>query len=1101
MSSRRQIKQSQAERQLKSSAEPELKMPPKIQNKLAELKKQEAVANKFKNEMIPLQNKFVADLEAFRNLMEEHKSEPKVLDKAFVKVVRGIEHLKEGITKLKTTEIQQGLGVEDARRVRVLYHNFITDAYFSKGDYMNARRSLDEVPLEDRSLIVLLNYVILEAKQENTHAAHLARKTLLESMSNPHNQQEIQKHMARLKIEAGMLLKGTFTDPSLGMGADALIPYHHLLSVVDLVFAVEHSEHEPDIQAQWRRLLFIRLKAVSGIPGAIPPLPNGSAPDFSPFYHQHAQYLLKKGELVSCIKHIQLNLSYFKPGDLAGFAFQLIMRCEKQFEVFKPTLLKWLLDAAVTFDPDAMHYFISTMMHQRQTFDNENTFRILEAASNSELQGLKASAFLIRGMIFDGEITSTISVDKKQALTLYHDAAELGSAEAYVNLASMYARGEGTACDEGLALAYYEKAHQLKDPEAGFNWVDSYLNSELIKDKDHDLFAGITKSLAYLKESEELLHRVELDPNCNRKAQIILAKIAYYKVKCLMMRDQFFEQVKLVWRDNGLVFLREPGHKKNPELMDALNYVLTNGDEHFKCNARELLGEFYSKGMYVEPDDSQALYYFQQALAEYDDISDYPKFEASLSQKCAFILRIRSHLEPNLLSKRSMQSQALAYSQRVMAILGEQLSQDIVEHVNPLMSQAYEAEAPIEHHRNKATALPLVDPKTLAMKSLTLLKMRLEVPVAPSIENLLDLSELAVAAGNFLVTEPSILPRLAALVRDCVAAEETWDLQTIYSVLQAVGKWHLSSATAALETLFMHLPIKSSFSNHVSLLKGLSHCNFSPDMQRDNILPYVKIISEGSLIPTIKSGQFSIAEAARLFHVLALFDANQPDEAYLKVAKLLFTALKRKLAEARLEDVSQIYHAYHYFNLHYPKVQWSLNADLKQCIAWYEPSLMTNRAGKISKTQAKIYESILNLDPLAKQEVFIAEAGRQADFTSGHLIIQYNGDQGHEMVNDQGGFAYHSLKENLCYVTLVKAAERCGKKVARISRTDWAQTGNDVEAGLSYLKRRFPDLLNPLECKTEKPERDEKPGMYSVRPKPKSKAESRDRSSQCYSMQ
>jgi TPR repeat protein len=70
------------------------------------------------------------------------------------------------------------------------------------------------------------------------------------------------------------------------------------------------------------------------------------------------------------------------------------------------------------------------------------------------------------GMYLNGHEGSGIKKDVDKAVELLHRAAELGSAEAYHNLGSLYHKGEGVNKDEKKAKQYYEKGVMAGCPDS-----------------------------------------------------------------------------------------------------------------------------------------------------------------------------------------------------------------------------------------------------------------------------------------------------------------------------------------------------------------------------------------------------------------------------------------------------------------------------------------------------------------------------------------------------------------------------------------------------------------------------------------------------------
>lgn len=79
-------------------------------------------------------------------------------------------------------------------------------------------------------------------------------------------------------------------------------------------------------------------------------------------------------------------------------------------------------------------------------------------------QGHHWAHFALANMLLQEDDKGTKSTT--EAFKLYSQAAELGVAPAFLNLANMYERGMGTAKDDAKALEWFSRAAKLGDPEA-----------------------------------------------------------------------------------------------------------------------------------------------------------------------------------------------------------------------------------------------------------------------------------------------------------------------------------------------------------------------------------------------------------------------------------------------------------------------------------------------------------------------------------------------------------------------------------------------------------------------------------------------------------
>jgi hypothetical protein len=240
-----------------------------------------------------------------------------------------------------------------------------------------------------------------------------------------------------------------------------------------------------------------------------------------------------------------------------------------------------------------------------------------------------------------------------------------------------------------------------------------------------------------------------------------------------------------------------------------------------------------------------------------------------------------------------------------------------------------------------------------------------------------------------------------------------------------------------------HLHLKPlSFANWCKYIKFFGQCNFLPLTQNNNVLPLLKQFQADSFKNTLSTGAYSFKDAARLFYGLSLLDCRKHDPLYVELAEEIFTNLKSKIHNIRHFEISEIFHAFHYFSRNNPKAkQWELG-PLADYFKIYANSLCADDTLP-SKTQQKIYQRLKKLYPNIRQEVFIKEAGRKVDFVIGDIIIQYNGARRHYVYDNNGKIVYRSSKELLGAKTL--------KKVVCIDRISWDALEDDEAAELDFL--------------------------------------------------
>ena len=72
------------------------------------------------------------------------------------------------------------------------------------------------------------------------------------------------------------------------------------------------------------------------------------------------------------------------------------------------------------------------------------------------------------------EVGGGVALDKREAVRLYHKAADLGNATAMANLGSIYMRGDGIPANKAEALALLQKAAGLGNAHAMHNLANMY---------------------------------------------------------------------------------------------------------------------------------------------------------------------------------------------------------------------------------------------------------------------------------------------------------------------------------------------------------------------------------------------------------------------------------------------------------------------------------------------------------------------------------------------------------------------------------------------------------------------------------------------------
>jgi len=1011
------------------------------------------IAQAFQEELMRTQTSFETATTRFKTIIDTNP-DPELKKEEFLKLIPGIVALRQAITKVDTPEFQD----VDFAHLQILkffsYHQIILA--YSYNDNNQAEKFIDSILPKNLALYILLDSIAIKYALGNYSDVRLLRKRLVEEAQYQHNRADLEKHSVQIQQEAYELLKDSLAHPGLDLTPDYLFSHTaQLFNSPILATVVDSYKNMPDIQTKWRNKLFGQLKT------------HNDATTYLPYYVQEIDYLFQTSKKNCFIFTKHLLSAYPKllsPDQLSTIGYGLITQSEYSFSTKNmDNLIVWVIESAKSRSDQAVFYFLMLIIGQQNLHEAKQTLKIINDAVHGKAEQNRGLAHYILGLINNGEFSSTVKNNKAEALRHYTAAAALNISYACTNLGAMYADGDGVQADTRRALEYYDQSHRLKDPEGGLYWAQIYL-SRMLQEPGENVSKGLEKALNYVRESENLLKELLNKKQGERKILDLFPKIALTKALCLWMKHQHTGNDSL------------PNSLKS-ELLDALSYAMQQGTDETKAMAANLLGECYS----VEQDEEQALSYFKQAIDLCTNLEYSLLVEATLSLKCIYLLISLSVKQQSINKPQytTLRSEALTYSHRVMSILGDEYSKDIEDASNPPMQNFYKSSAvapklPLHH----VLTLPCVDYDKSPTTILKRLKIKLEDPkLMASLDTLFEISSLVGTAHNCLLRRPEFFPRLETLLIGCLNNIKKWDLETLNKVLQAIGKCYLSTATASLVRLLPPMPLGINFSDQIHLLKSLSQCNFSVEDQQDRILPYVKIISANSLLPAIASGDLTIKQYADVFYIMALFDANESNEAYLQLAKSVFTALKNSLANARFIDISQIYHAHKYFSLKYLDIlQWKPGPDLKEQFELYQQSLQTNRAGKISATQAEIYKLVLELNVRAKQEYFIESAGRQVDIVASNLIIQYNGDRSHDLVDNTGAFAYHSLSENLSYTTLVLAAKQTGQKVVRILRDQWpGPVEQNMPEKRDYLRKKLPGLLEATKSKLEVTEERKKP--------------------------
>lgn len=904
-------------------------------------------------------------------------------------------------------------------------------------DYFNKAKE------QDFNLDALLNLAAIETCPVKLQDI---RESLLHSACQPKHCVQASKVKPTLMRHAYSFLNSLLAQSS-AEPKEFYKKYAQLLGIPGIERIIHFYKEKQDAkkQAYWRGILFKALASHGG----------QTIADLQAYLAEQGEYLFRQKKYLELFEFLKTKSNLFIPDELALLSNILLIQADKLPKEAVEFGVHWLtLGAETSLNSDVTYAFLQAFADNKRIFDAEKSVTILRKASESKIEKVVGLSNVLLGALFY-EGYPTLPKDFQRAFICYQRAAQLGHVPAVMKLAYMHLHGQGTTQSYSQALMLYEQAHRLGDDKASLLWARLLFNAlpTYSPERRKTLLA---KALVLLRETEaRLLHRSEGEQTSLMEE---CAEVAYTIGTCLLFEDSLgsIQSVISPTEDRAALkaIVKPIAHEKNAEVIKHFQFAATHGSEDIRFKANHQLGSCYFYGLHIEQDLVKASAAVQQAIAinkereGYDASHDY-----YLLLLCSVILKLQSERETGTNQKTS-QYQALAYFQQAISIRDEDLPQEISALAEHLYRRNTENTV---NHERAYELFQLISKKQESQRpwqeEVSELKKLLNSEATEKTPaTLILISQSLERIDERLLDDKTLLPMLSHFVGDCVTRAGSWNEAEIREVFRAVGRWHLTAASAALEPLFMYLQdylTDLSFEHWCLYIKFFAQCNFSPAQQAANVLPLLERFQAEVLPKALNTGQYTIKDAARLFYGLSLLDCNQPNPLCLSLAETIYTAMQSTLHQLKEWEVSEVYHACHYFSLHYPNdKQWPLVAS---CFYTYAHSLLEDNAIQPSKTQARIHQRLLQLNKNTQQEVFIEEAGRRVDFVVDGIVLQYNGARRH-FVFDNDGKAHRSLKDRLAIKTLKKVA--C---VACIDRLAWDALGGDEQAELTFLRGLIAD--------------------------------------------
>lgn len=962
--------------------------------------------------------------EAFQTIATAQNADAATVSKAFKNIFPDIKKLKKHVEQLK----RQGI---DPTGYLITFITAIDIkiglSFLYNKEYTKARPHLTAAADSNTTLVAYIHLARLESLTQNPKGLAEAGMRLLEAALQGKHAAETLTMLDKLKNHALVILQYHVLNPSIKFNFKKfLTQYSKFLGIDGYTTLIALYEHNPQEQAKWRTSLFSFLASN----------PSIDCPNVHDYIVQQADYYLTQKQYLQCVVLIEKNLSLFValPSIISGLAFLLLNQIDNYPELPSSTLKTWLMNAAATHNEDALFRFL-LLLHNNETsfsFYSQKAFDLVSKVCEQEIQ------FQRRPWL----------------------ATEC--------LGIMYLHGQGTTVDYPQALALFEKAHYLGSRIASMHWSEVLIfQTSLPKDI---MKKQLSKALSMLSDGEARVAQAEITAK-------IRANFTHRRAQCLLYlgnleTEDFETMLSLGQNFSHRKFLQVCPSANNPAAILNLEFSLKNGDPIVQTDAAFLLAMCYLVGATTDKNPSLAAHYSQEALKLYKTYEDDDSLrEYFFLLVCGLTVQQQHENETNIPKKKTLQFQALNYFHHAFSLQASELPPEIRTIVDRLYQERYYPQTVRLTSSQISHSLRTLQAHSQTQGKIQLSQLLMNDPTLTNTpETLGHITQAIEAIDEHFLDNRELLVKLGEFVNDCVKDAPNWDISTTISVFANVRKWHLVSATKALEALLVHLQLlwpALTFKQWCESIQWIAQCNFSPEIQNVH-LPLLlqsfqtKFLIQESMI------DFSITDAARLFYALALLDSNQTHPIYISLAEQLLTALKPKIGAAGHCEISELFHAYHYFHAYYSKPNsWSLGAELRKRFADYRIALCANTI--VSKSQQSIYTLLQEIFPPEeiKQEALIAFAGRRVDFLIGtNLIIQYNGTWHHNMWNDQGAMAHDTLKEQLCYKTLTAADPEKNYVVIRIKRTTLSALKNNDDR-LAYLRDRINQVSHLIKMRAD----------------------------------
>jgi len=974
-----------------------------------------------------LDDEFWDKFNALLDLKENPDTDPMMLKQA----LNDYQPCLIAVTKLIEEETKSTTMSDALHRIIARLQHGVGYVYTCMGHFEKARKHLKAAIKADYSLIPYGFLAALELAANRPKELKKARELLLAAAIQPKHADNAT--FSELGEHALALLDTYLNDPQPDINLDDFFAkYEAFLGIDGYCKAFEFSREE-----HWCDKIITYITHH----------PKVYQPEFNCYYDIRAYFYLNGEKYTQCFNFTKANSQKFSPDKLSAHATALFGNMEVLSEDDLTTIKSWLTQAAETGSPFAVTKYLLFFAHCDNFFNPKKALAIAnKACEDPDLQGL---AYYCLGLYHKSK------GDDAAAFNAFQSAVDSGHPESHIRLGIMHAGGIGTAVSHQEAIKYLKIAHESDSDYAGIVWAEILIN--------------ISSTYDPFERLEMLSRALKLLTACEQRSDKHLDKIALTKANCLFELSNLESQSDATTQDNTLKLVRTSAFEVTAAArIEALEYAAKHGKGMVKVDALINLACYHCLQTDKDANLTIALEHLQTALRiNRDHNKDNTSFEHCILMLCGAVLQMASDRAtgPN---KKNLQIKALAYFQEVM----DYQDMDIPAIVKVFANKAYLKEDTATNENSaedifRHFSKQLNECSKYSWKNhVSALKALLNDPrLEKTADTLGKITEHVVAINEHLLDDPSLLPLLQQVVSDCVAAASHWKPSELLSAFANVSRWHLASATAELAPLFMYYKSHFASANLAEQCQAISiitKCNFKPELQEvflpallRHLPPCPPAGAEGPRHPEAPP-QYPIEEASRLFHTLALLDCNHPNPLYSTLANQLFTTLKPIAKHAGDIEVSQLFHAYHYFRSYYPKKSWTLGADLRKHFDTYRSSQCIHK-GLVSENQEKIHELLEPLLPQGqlKQEAFIELVGRRVDFLVGqNVIIQYNGTRFHNLWDNQGKRDYASLKEQLCYKTLTAPNAKKQYYVLRIDRTTWANLKNDDERR-EYLQNRL----------------------------------------------